>query len=55
MTDLLRKAMAPIAEEAWTEIELQSSRILKGNLSGRKLVDFSDPSACPVRRSISGT
>ena len=43
MTDLLRRDMAPIVDEAWKEIELQSSRILKGNLSGRKLVDFSGP------------
>lgn len=43
MTDILRRDMAPIAEEAWKEIELQSSRILKGNLSGRRLVDFSGP------------
>jgi uncharacterized linocin/CFP29 family protein len=35
--------MAPIADEAWKEIELQSSRILKGNLSGRKRVDFQGP------------
>jgi len=43
MTDLLRRDLAPIVDEAWKEIELQSSRILKGNLSGRKLVDFSGP------------
>ena len=43
MTDLLRRAMAPIADGAWKEIERQSTRILKGNLSGRKLVDFSGP------------
>jgi uncharacterized linocin/CFP29 family protein len=43
MTDILRRGMAPIADEAWKEIELQSSRILKGNCSGRKLVDFSGP------------
>jgi uncharacterized linocin/CFP29 family protein len=35
--------MAPIVDGAWREIELQSSRILKGNLSGRKLVDFCGP------------
>jgi uncharacterized linocin/CFP29 family protein len=35
--------MAPIVDGAWKEIELQSSRILKGNLSGRKLVDFCGP------------
>lgn len=43
MTDLLRRNMAPIVDEAWKEIELQSSRILKGNLSGRRLVDFCGP------------
>jgi uncharacterized linocin/CFP29 family protein len=43
MTDLLRRSMAPIVDAAWQEIELQSSRILKGNLSGRKVVDFSGP------------
>lgn len=35
--------MAPITDGAWKEIELQSSRILRGNLSGRKLVDFCGP------------
>ncbi len=43
MKDILRRDMAPIVDGAWTEIELQSSRILKGNLSGRKLVDFHGP------------
>jgi uncharacterized linocin/CFP29 family protein len=43
MADILRREMAPIADGAWKEIELQSSRILKGNLSGRKLVDFCGP------------
>lgn len=43
MTDILRREMAPIADGAWKQIELQSSRILKGNLSGRKLVDFCGP------------
>ena len=43
MTDILRREMAPIAQEAWQEIERQSSRILGGNLSGRKLVDFLGP------------
>jgi uncharacterized linocin/CFP29 family protein len=43
MADILRREMAPIVDGAWKEIELQSSRILKGNLSGRKLVDFSGP------------
>ncbi|GLH67436.1 family 1 encapsulin nanocompartment shell protein [Geothrix edaphica] len=43
MVDILRRDMAPIVDEAWQEIELQSSRLLKGNLSGRKLVDFKGP------------
>ena len=43
MTDILRREMAPITDGAWKEIELQSSRILRGNLSGRKLVDFCGP------------
>lgn len=43
MTDILRRDMAPIVDEAWQEIELLSSRIMKGNLSGRKLVDFCGP------------
>lgn len=47
MTDMLRRDMAPITDEAWKEIELQSSRILKGNLSGRKLVDFCGPHGWP--------
>lgn len=43
MNDILRRGMAPIADGAWKEIEVQSARILKGNLSGRKLVDFCGP------------
>jgi len=43
MTDLLRTNLAPIPEVAWKEIELQSSRLLKGNLSARNLVDFNGP------------
>ncbi len=43
MTDILRRSQAPVTDEAWKEIDLQASRILKGNLSGRGLVDFSGP------------
>lgn len=43
MTDILRRSLAPVTDEAWTEIELQSKRILKGNLSARGLVDFKGP------------
>jgi len=43
MTDILRRELAPIVDAAWAEMELQCRRILKGNLSGRKLVDFHGP------------
>jgi uncharacterized linocin/CFP29 family protein len=43
MTDILRRHLAPIADGAWQEIERQGMRTLKGNLSGRKLVDFCGP------------
>jgi uncharacterized linocin/CFP29 family protein len=47
MKDILRREMAPIVEGAWKEIELQGARILKGNLSARKLVDFRGPHGWP--------
>ena len=43
MTDLLKRSLAPITDEAWKEIDAQAARILKGNLSARGLVDFSGP------------
>jgi len=43
MTDLLRRTLSPVTDEAWKEIDLQAKRILKGNLSARGLVDFSGP------------
>jgi uncharacterized linocin/CFP29 family protein len=35
--------MAPISDKAWAEIDNQAQRTLKGNLSARKVVDFSGP------------
>lgn len=43
MSSILRREMAPISDKSWKEIELQGSRILKGNLTARKLVDFQGP------------
>jgi len=43
MTDILKRNLAPIAEEAWEEINKQAALTLKGNLSARRLVDFSGP------------
>jgi uncharacterized linocin/CFP29 family protein len=41
--DLMKKNLAPIADEAWDEIEKQAQITLKGNLSARGLVDFDGP------------
>jgi len=41
--DILRKALAPVTDEAWQEIEDQARSTLKGNLSARSVVEFSGP------------
>lgn len=41
--DILRQSLAPISDAAWAAIHDQAKRTLKGNLSARKLVDFSGP------------
>ena len=41
--DLLRRELAPIPTEAWPAIDDEAARVLKLNLAGRKLVDFSGP------------
>jgi uncharacterized linocin/CFP29 family protein len=41
--DLLKRALAPILPEAWRAIDEEAARVLKLNLAGRKLVDFSGP------------
>lgn len=43
MSDSLRQHLAPISDEGWKEINTQATRTIKGNLSARKLVDFSGP------------
>lgn len=43
MTDLLRRNLAPIADEAWEEIDEHARRILTTYLSGRRIVDFTGP------------
>lgn len=43
MADILKRSMAPIPDSAWAEIDAQAGRILRGNLSARKLVDFEGP------------
>lgn len=41
--DLLKRKLAPISDEAWAQIDDEARRVLKLNLAGRKLVDFSGP------------
>lgn len=40
---LLKRNHAPILAEAWQAIDEEASRVLKLNLAGRKLADFSGP------------
>ena len=41
--DLLKRALAPITEAAWSEIDDQAKEVLSGNLTARRLVDFNGP------------
>jgi uncharacterized linocin/CFP29 family protein len=43
MRNLLRREQAPVTEDAWSEIDEEAARIVKGNLSARRLVDFEGP------------
>ncbi len=41
--DLLKRRHAPLTSEAWEQVDEEARRVLKLNLAGRKLVDFSGP------------
>jgi len=41
--DILKRELAPIPAEAWTEIDAQAARSLKALLSARKVVDVTGP------------
>ncbi|MGD9308934.1 MAG: family 1 encapsulin nanocompartment shell protein, partial [Desulfosarcina sp.] len=41
--DILKRELAPIPAEAWTEIDAQASRSLTALLSARKVVDVTEP------------
>jgi uncharacterized linocin/CFP29 family protein len=41
--DFLKRELAPIVEQAWSEIERQAVRVLEANLSARRVVDFVGP------------
>lgn len=40
---MLRRSLAPVTDAAWGEIDAQATQIIKGNLSGRLVVDFDGP------------
>lgn len=41
--DILKRELAPVPAEAWTEIDAQAARSLKALLSARKVVDVTGP------------
>ena len=41
--DLLKRSKAPLTDEAWDQVDNEARRVLKLNLAGRKVVDFSGP------------
>lgn len=41
--DILRRSMAPVSDAAWKEIDEEARRVLAGNLTCRRLVDFDGP------------
>jgi uncharacterized linocin/CFP29 family protein len=43
MSSLLRREMAPISPEAWAAIDEEATRVLRGNLSARGLVEVDGP------------
>lgn len=43
MSDLLRRSLAPLTEEAWEIIDSTAARVLKSHLTARSFVDFDGP------------
>jgi uncharacterized linocin/CFP29 family protein len=41
--DLLKRQFAPILPDAWQAVDDEAARVLRLNLAGRKIVDFSGP------------
>jgi uncharacterized linocin/CFP29 family protein len=41
--DLLKRSLAPVLPEAFALVDAEAARVLKLNLAGRKIVDFSGP------------
>jgi uncharacterized linocin/CFP29 family protein len=43
MVDILRRSLAPVTDAAWGQVDAQAAQIIRGNLSGRLVVDFNGP------------
>jgi uncharacterized linocin/CFP29 family protein len=43
MVDMLRRSLAPVGDAAWEQIDSLAACILRGNLSGRRISDFTGP------------
>ena len=43
MADMLRRSLAPITEEAWKEIDDTAARVIRTQVTARRLVDFVGP------------
>jgi len=43
MTDLLRRSLAPLTQQAWDEIDETAARVIKSQLTARGIVDFDGP------------
>ncbi len=43
MNDLLRRSLAPLTDQAWSQIDETAARVLKTHLTARTFVDFHGP------------
>jgi uncharacterized linocin/CFP29 family protein len=43
MADLLRRALAPVTDGAWKEIDTRAAEVLRSQLTARAIVDFDGP------------
>ena len=43
MVDLLKRSLAPVTDDAWEEIDATAARLLKSQLTARRIVDFDGP------------
>ncbi len=53
--DLLKRALAPIAPEAWTQVDAEAKRVLQLHLAGRRFVDVDGPHGWQAAAVNTGT